>query len=226
MVPVMVSRWVGLDHRSAAANSLAAILPISLVGAATYAGHGDFDPIAAACLVPGGMIGAVAGAHLTARIADRGLALAFAALSLAAALRLVVPFGLPAAGHALEPTLPTIGALLALGLGVGLLSGLLGIGGGVVVVPALVLGFGSGQHLAQGTSLAVIIACAVSGSLAHHRLGAVDRTVVVPLAAGGVLGAAAGGLVAIHLPALPLRFLFATVVAAVAANLIWRRRRG
>src|SRR5207245_1601897 len=60
---------------------------------------------------------------------------------------------------------------LAIGLLTGIVSGLLGIGGGIVMVPAMVLSLGLSQHLAQGTSLFVIVPTAAAGSVTHFRLG-------------------------------------------------------
>ncbi len=61
------------------------------------------------------------------------------------------------------------------GLLVGLLSGVMGIGGGILLVPVMVLGFGFGQQVAQGTSLAAIVPTSVVGAYVHDRAGNVDR---------------------------------------------------
>ena len=115
-------------------------------------------------------------------------------------------------------------ALLAIGLTAGLLAGLLGIGGGVVMVPAMVLIIGLDQHVAQGTSLLVIIPAAAFGSFTHHRHGRLALRDAAALAVGGVLGAVLGSVTALSLDDQLLRRLFALFILAVAARLLMTRR--
>lgn len=104
---------------------------------------------------------------------------------------------------------------LVVGAGAGLLAGLLGVGGGLVIVPALVwlLPLHGTQasllmHLAVGTSLATIVATGASSTAAHARRGAVDWLLFSRLTPGILLGAAAGALTAQRLPSDTLRMLF------------------
>jgi uncharacterized membrane protein YfcA len=120
-------------------------------------------------------------------------------------------------------TPPEILALLAIGLSAGLLAGLLGIGGGVVMVPAMVLIMGLDQHVAQGTSLLVIIPAAAFGSFTHHRHGRVALRDAASLAVGGVLGAVLGSVTALSLDEQLLRRLFAVLILVVAARLLMTR---
>ena len=92
--------------------------------------------------------------------------------------------------------------LLAVGGGfvIGVLSGLLGIGGGILLVPLLTIGFGSAQQVAQGTSLAAIIPTSIVGALTHDRLGNVDRRAALWTGAGAVTGTVIGGFLALRLP--------------------------
>ena len=94
----------------------------------------------------------------------------------------------------------TIVLLVIAGLGVGTFSALFGVGGGIIIVPLLVLGFGVGQHTAEGTSLLAILPGALTGAIAHHRRGYVSAWHSRWLAAGGVAGALVGALVALSLP--------------------------
>jgi len=115
-------------------------------------------------------------------------------------------------------------ALLAgIGLVAGILAGLLGIGGGVVIVPAMVLLAGFDQHVAQGTSLLVIIPAAALGSWTHHRQGRLAVRDASALAAGGVLGALLGSLTALSLDEGILRRLFGLLLVAVALRLVVAR---
>lgn len=121
-------------------------------------------------------------------------------------------------------TPPEILALLAIGLTAGLLAGLLGIGGGVVMVPAMVLIMGMDQHVAQGTSLLVIIPAAAFGSFTHHRHGRLAFRDAAALAVGGMLGAVLGSVTALSLDEELLRRLFAGLLVFVAARLLMTRR--
>ncbi len=118
-----------------------------------------------------------------------------------------------------------IGLLLAIGLSAGLLAGLLGIGGGVVIVPAMVLLAGFDQHVAQGTSLLVIIPSAILGSVTHYRHGRFTVRDAALLAAGGVIGALAGSVTALSLDEGLLRRLFAVLILVVAVRLLLSLRR-
>jgi uncharacterized protein len=117
-----------------------------------------------------------------------------------------------------------VAALLGIGLIAGLLAGLLGIGGGVVMVPAMVLIMGMDQHIAQGTSLLVIIPAAAFGSFTHHRHGRLALRDAAALAVGGVLGAILGSVTALSLDDQLLQRLFAVLILIVAVRLLTTRR--
>ncbi|HUH36961.1 MAG TPA: sulfite exporter TauE/SafE family protein [Spongiibacteraceae bacterium] len=118
---------------------------------------------------------------------------------------------------------------LAVGVVVGLLAGLFGIGGGVIIVPVLILvftvtGFDAAvlTQLAIGTSLATIIITSVSSALAHHRLGNVDWRIVRALAPGIALGVFAGGQLAGQLSGSLLQLLFGCFGVLVALQMATR----
>ena len=123
-------------------------------------------------------------------------------------------------------TAPDVLTLLAIGLTAGVLAGLLGIGGGVLMVPAMVLIMGFDQHIAQGTSLLVIIPAAAFGSFTHHRHGRLVLRDAAALAVGGVLGALLGSVTALSLDEELLRRLFAVLMLAVAGRMLMQRRQG
>ena len=109
------------------------------------------------------------------------------------------------------------------GLVVGVASGILGVGGGVFLVPIMTIGFGLSQHIAQGTSLAAIIPTSVVGAVTHDRRGNVDRWAAAWMAAGATVGALLGALVAVHAPREWLARGFGLVLF-YAAYRIWPRR--
>ena len=124
----------------------------------------------------------------------------------------------------MPPDLLTLVTLLAIGLAAGFLAGLLGVGGGILLVPAMVLLLGFDQHVAQGTSLVVIIPAALIGTWTHYRRGTIRPRDAVLVAAGGVIGAAVGSLSALTLDDELLRRLFALVLLATAVRMLLSTR--
>ncbi|MBA3740211.1 MAG: sulfite exporter TauE/SafE family protein, partial [Chloroflexi bacterium] len=102
----------------------------------------------------------------------------------------------------------------------GFLAGLLGIGGGVLMVPAMVLLLGFDQHVAQGTSLMVVIPAALTGSYTHHRNGRLFLRDAAILAAGGVIGAVIGAVFALSIDDDILRRLFAGFLLVIAVRML------
>jgi hypothetical protein len=126
----------------------------------------------------------------------------------------------------LKSLLPTLLLYLALGGFAGVMAGLLGVGGGLIIVPVLAWIF-RGQamadtlvmHLAIGTSLATIVVTSISSVRAHHQRGAVLWPVVRRLTPGIIVGAWLGAAVADALPSAVLSKIFALFVLAVAAQM-------
>jgi uncharacterized membrane protein YfcA len=122
-----------------------------------------------------------------------------------------------------------VAELVAIGVGAGFLAGLLGVGGGIVMVPAMVLLLGFDQHVAQGTSLVVIIPAALTGSYTHYRRGRLSLRDAAFLALGGILGAVVGSVFALSLEDSLLRRLFAAFLLVSAIRMLWPKgglRRG
>ena len=109
------------------------------------------------------------------------------------------------------------------GLFVGIASGVLGVGGGIFLVPIMTILFGITQHVAQGTSLAAIIPTSVVGAVTHDRRGNLDRWAAAWMGSASTFGALAGAVVAVHVPREWLARGFA-VVLLFAAYRMWPRR--
>ena len=114
----------------------------------------------------------------------------------------------------------TVIGYILLGLIAGALAASLGIGGGLVFVPGLIVLFDFDQHIAQGTSLAVILPTAIIGAFVHTRARRVEWRTVIPLAVGGVAGSIIGALVALALEPEDLRKLFGVLLIVVAARML------
>ena len=114
-----------------------------------------------------------------------------------------------------------IGAL-AIGLVGGIVAGLLGVGGGVLFVPGLVLFLGLDQHQAEATSLLAIVPVALLGTYRQDRYGNVQRSDALLLGLMSVAGAAGGVALANALSGAFLRDAFAALIMLVAAQLVRR----
>ncbi len=115
--------------------------------------------------------------------------------------------------------------LIVLGLVTGSLAVSLGVGGGIIIVPALVTVFAFGQHEAIGTSLAIIVPTAVVSALAHNRAGRVVWKLAAMVGVAGVLGAVVGVNVALAMEPDLLRRFFAVLLAAFAIRMAIRTRQ-
>ena len=116
-------------------------------------------------------------------------------------------------------------AAIAAGLFAGILSGTIGIGGGLAFVPIMTIGFRMAQPLAQGTSLAAIIPTALVGGITHIRQGNVRRDAAIWMGSGGVVGAVIGALVAVDLPSSFLARLFGVFLLFSAYRIAMGARR-
>lgn len=112
--------------------------------------------------------------------------------------------------------------LLAFGLAIGLLSGLLGIGGGVLLVPGLILLFGLSQAEAQGTSLAVLIPpIGLFAAMVYYQNGYIRLPVVGLIAAGFLIGAYFGAMLVPHVPTSALRVAFGLLLLYLGFVFLW-----
>jgi len=129
--------------------------------------------------------------------------------------------------ESLASILPLLAALLAAGAAGGLLAGLLGVGGGIVIVPALDFALGVAGvdpavalHVAVATSMATIVPTSISSSRSHARRGSIDLAVVRRWAVPIVLGSLAGSLVAARVDARVLAAVFAGVALTAAVKMV------
>jgi uncharacterized protein len=166
-----------------------------------------------------GAVGTLAGTALNRRAGSSSILFLFALVMLAAAgamLRRRSPPGDQATG----PAPASLGRLLPAGLAVGVLTGFFGVGGGFVIVPALVLLIGLPLRRAVGTSLAAIAIISAAAFAAHIGSGAVDWTTAAGFTAAAVAGAVIGTRVADRVPTARLNELFAGLVVLVAVFLL------
>src|SRR6266849_4602300 len=227
MVPLQVI-WARRDQHRAVGTSLAAILPIAVVGAATYyfgRGTPQTDLTVAFFLAVGSVLGAFVGALAARRLSDNALKVIIAILLVAVGLKEVYDAVGGAAPHLMTTTVRALAprdyALIAGGgLIVGVASGVTGVGGGILIVPLLSLGFGIGQRVAQGTSLVAVLPTAAIGAFTHHRGGNVDLRAAIWMGGAGAPAALVGAALALWLPQRALGGLFG-IFLLFAATRTW-----
>lgn len=110
--------------------------------------------------------------------------------------------------------------VIAIGIAGGVIAGLLGVGGGVLFVPGLVLFLGLGQHQAEATSLLAIVPVAIVGTIRQDRYGNVARKDALVMGALSLAGAVAGVALANALSGRALRVAFAVLILLVAVQLV------
>jgi hypothetical protein len=113
-------------------------------------------------------------------------------------------------------------ALFALGIFAGYVSGIVGIGGGVVIVPALVLIFGFSQHTAQGTTLALLIPpIGIFAAMSYYQKGFVDVKSAIIICIGFIIGGLLGGKMAVDIPENVLRKIFAALLIILGIRMFF-----
>jgi uncharacterized membrane protein YfcA len=216
MVPLLVWR-AQLDQRRASATSLAAILPAAVVGSATYLAHGEVDIAAAAFIAIGAAGGAAIGGLLLRRIPLVALRWMFIIFILAVAARLL--FLTPQRGEDLALSTGVALGYVALGLVMGVASGLFGIGGGIIAVPLLVSFFAVSDLVAKGTSLLVTIPTSLVGTAGNRRADLVDLRVALVVGVAAAVAAVPAAFLALLIPARLSAVLFSVLLFAVATQL-------
>ena len=215
LVPALTGGF-GLTQHQAHGTSLAAIGAAALASLFVYGAHGNVAWSTAALVALTSVFTARYGARAAARISRRALTRAFALFMLGVAARLLwrIP---PASGTPLVHGAAGVALDLLLGGAVGLLAGFMGVGGGIIAVPAFTLLLGMSQAAAQGTSLAVILVTAPAGAIEHARHGNLVARLIPALALGAAIGGPPAAWFAQSLPHDVLVRAFAVFLLANAA---------
>ncbi len=223
IVPLLVL-LLRFDQRLAAGTSLAAIVPTATVGVISYAVHGSVAWIPALILAAGAVVGAQLGTWLLPRLSQTVLRWCFVAFLVVVIVSLFIV--VPSRDAGLELTWVTGPSLVVLGVVTGILAGLLGVGGGVVVVPALLLLFGTSDLLAKGTSLLMMIPTAISGTVGNVRRRNVDLLGAALVGVAACTTTALGAWIATLIDPFVGNVLFAAFLAFIAVQMGLRAVRG
>lgn len=225
-VPVLVY-LAGEPEKLAITSSLAIVAAISAAGALPFARRRDIDWRSVALFGVPGMAGAALGARLAHGISAAVQLTIFAFVMLWAAVgmlrnRPVQPAETPVAAR--RPWLRVV----ADGLAIGAMTGVIGVGGGFLILPALALIGGLALRTAIGTSLVIISLNALVGFVAHlladtSQLQQLDRVLLATFISVGVAGSLAGQYVGGRLPQQQLRRLFGIVLVLLATFMLWQQ---
>ena len=221
IVPGLVF-FAKMDQRRAHGTSLAAVLPISIASLVTYWSHDHVDWHVALWLAIGAVGGAILGTKLLKTARHDVLSYGFAVLLIMSAVRL---YWTSSADGRTDLTVVAAIALVMIGVATGTLAGLLGVGGGVIMIPAMVLLLGETNVLAKGTSLAVIIPTSITGTIRNRKTANVDVKAAVVVGLSGIVSAVVGASLAADMSESLSNALFATLLLVVAAQMIYRERR-
>jgi hypothetical protein len=209
-LPVLVY-VAGIPAHTAISMSLVIVGATSLFGAYLHYRHGQVFAKAVLMLGTAGMAGAFLGSSLTHLVSENVLMLAFAALMIGS-------------GAAMLRSKPDANLLprcspprcLTIGFVVGIMTGFLGVGGGFMIVPALVIFAGLAPKTAVGSSLAIIGLNSTAGLLGHLRYGGIDWKLTAAFLFVAVLGMVMGARICTEISQRALRRSFAWFIIAVA----------
>ena len=225
IVPLLVL-MLSFDQRLAAGTSLAAIVPTASVGVVSYATSGSVAWIPALILAAGAVIGAQIGTRLLPRISQAALRWGFVGFLVVVIVSLFLI--VPSRAAAFELGWLNGTGLVLVGMGTGVIAGLIGVGGGVIIVPVLRLVFGTSDLEAKGTSLLMMIPTALSGTVGNLRHRNVDLLAAVLIGVAACTTTALGAWLATLIDPFVGNILFAAYLVVIAVQMVikaLRRRR-
>lgn len=223
IVPLLVM-FLKFDQRLAAGTSLAAIVPTATVGVISYAVHGSVAWIPAILLAVGAVAGAQVGTWLLPRISQTALRWGFVAFIVVVIVSLFIV--VPSRESEIELTVWSGVALIVVGVFTGIMAGLIGVGGGVIVVPILMLLFGASDLQAKGTSLLFMIPTAVSGTVGNLKRKNVDLVAAATVGIAACTTTAVGAWIATLIDPAVGNILFAAFLVFIGTQMAIKAIRG
>jgi len=210
MIPLMVGIKKLTQHK-AHGTSLVALVFTGIAGAITYFLKGSVDMAASVLIAVTAVFTAGAGAKFAHALPEWKLKRSFGGFLIFVSVLLLI-----------KPYLPRLvlstadwykaGIFLLTGVFTGFLSGMMGVGGGSIMVPAMVLLAGMGQHISQGTALLAMVPAGGVAAFTHGKLGNIEGALLAGLIPGILVGTYLGGTLAHNLPDAALRIVFAAVL--------------
>lgn len=222
-VPIFVY-VLGIEAKSAIAMSLAVVGATSLFGAAGHWRAGNVDGRVAAVFGAVAMVGTYAGARLAAFFSGAAQLTLFATVMLAAAYFMFRPVRLTPSDKGGVPQRMPLGLVMVEGLAVGVLTGLVGVGGGFLIVPALVLLGKLPMKQAVGTSLLVIALKSAAGFVGYLGQVEVQWAFMAAFTAVATAGILAGTYLVRFVPQATLQRAFAVFLVAMGTMILYQNR--
>ncbi|MBA3995119.1 MAG: hypothetical protein C0469_16495 [Cyanobacteria bacterium DS2.3.42] len=225
----LVRIFLDIDPHVAVGTTMALIIPTSIAGAYNYIKKKQVDQAMAAKLAPTAILGTIAGAAATQFVEGQILMLLFALLVCIAGIDLSFSIGENLKKQREKESdiaeqidsSKGIGPFIV-GLAAGLFAGFFGVGGGFLMVPCLLYFYRFGVKAAFGTSLVVIAAVAVPGTLSHFALLHVNIALAILMIAGSIPGSLAGSAIALKLKDSSLRRGFGIIMLIMSVILAMR----
>ena len=222
IVPALMA-VLRMDQRRASATSLAAIIVTAAVGSGTYALHGEVSWAGAALLVVGALAGSQIGVWLLRRLPAP--VLPWILIGFTVFVIVSQYLHVPTRDGVVTLTPASCAWTVLVGLCAGILSGLVGVGGGSVIVPGMELAVGAGDLIARGTSLLVMIPTGIAGTVTNLRHRMVDLRVGLIVGASAAALAPLGRLMATWVSPTVGAILFNIFLLSIIASTITRMRR-
>ncbi len=212
MIPAMVA-LMGMERHKAHATSLAVIAFVSIAAASSYSLHGNSDFRLAALLLTGSPAGVIIGAKIMHKMSSRLLGIIFGVFLVTIALT-GFRINITPVTYQMAPFVSYL-ALIFLGALTGFLAGILGVGGGIIVIPELVCLAGISQQVAQGVSLLFIIPTALIGSFTHWKHNLIDLAIAPWIATTSLFFGLAGAYLANTLASATLKSIFSMFILLI-----------
>ncbi len=218
LIPCMVD-FLKVDQHKAHGTNLVTIVFTGIAGAIMYGLEGNIDLTSAVLLAAPAILTTRAGCYFAYSLPGWKLKRFFGYFVIFMSLLLLAKPYLPGI-QGMETGWPAAAVLLSTGVFLGFLSGMLGVGGGIIMVPAMVLLTGFTQHTAQGTSLLAMVPIGSVGAYTHWKLGNVKTDILAGMISGILIGACIGGTLAHYFSEGGLRIAFAAVLIWTGARYV------
>lgn len=209
---------LGFRTRIAVGTSLLAVILPAITGVVSYALEGNVNLLMAVLLAAGSTVGAPIGSWLLTVLPQRAVKWGFIAFMIVMIISLFLV--VPSRGSVVHIDLMVGIGIVALGLFTGVMSGLLGIGGGVIVVPLLVVLFGESDLVAKGTSLLMVIATGLSGTVSNLLRKNVDAPAALVIGGTAALVTPLGVWAAYALSPAVANIVFAVFLGLVIVRML------
>ncbi len=223
-VPILVY-VMGVNSKAAIAMSLVIVGTVSIIGAIPHGRQGNVNWKTAIIFTPAAMVGAYLGARITALpfISDTFQLVCFGIIMALASILMIRKGGKKKDVKPVEKNIPQWLAIPSEGLAVGILTGFVGVGGGFLIIPALVLLGGIPMKEAIGTSLLIIAAKSATGFLGYIDRVAIDWNSIISFTIAASAGTVLGAYLTKYIDAKQLQKGFGYFVLAVAVFVLIRR---